>query len=231
MKLLEIVYDIKEKLGINTDDRAFDFPEAHILFVYEEARALVINKLLNRSGNTVDSQLYQTMRLPLERVDRSFCPEVPINCKIVRSKNKLPSALLYNHRHAIVDRVGGNDILSKKYKFIEYSSLSNVFGGAHSHKYVYAFELGGYLYLTSKNKMVDALGNVVVRAVFEQPSKIVEANACLDNCDNYPMPNRFHSMAVEIVVQQLSFKYQIPLDSDNNSDSDLKMLSNAKPKS
>lgn len=236
MTLNEVVFDIKELIQANSDDRAFDFPEPHILFIYEEQRALTINKLNNRAGRVYDSQLYQTTIMEVEQVDRSFCPLVPIGCKIARTKERLPSSFLYNHRHALVDRVGGNDVLSKKYKFMEYPSIENVFGGAHAHKYVYTFELNGYIYLVSKNNMVKALGNVVVRAIYEQPSKVIESGICSDgsgglNCDIYPMPNRFHTMAKQGTLEQLINKYQIPADKDNNSDEDLVQMqrkSNAK---
>lgn len=231
MTLNEIVFDIKELLQVNSDDKSFDFSEDYILYLYEEFRSLTITKLYNRSGRIVDSQLYQTMILELEQVDRSFCPLVPIKCKIVRTKKQMPSEFLYNHRHAMVDRVGGNDILSKKYKFIEYSSLEHVFGGSHAHKYIYVFELGGYLYLTSVNKMVNALGNIVVRALFENPSKIIEAGACFGDCSQYPTSLKIHSMAKEGVMSQLINKYQIPKDKSNNADSDITQMSRPNEKS
>lgn len=216
----EIIYDIKERLGVTTDDRSLNFPDAHLLFVYEDCRSTIINQQLNRAGRLIDSAFYQTIRLEMETVDRSFCPLIPVGCKILRSKIKLPSTLTYLHRHALVDRIGGNDVLSKKYKFLEYSETAHVYGGRFADKYVYSFELNGYIYAFSKNKFVNSLDNLVMRSVFDEPSKLADSDLCIEDCATYPMSKRYHEAVVSMTIQALTIKFQIQLDRNNDSSDD-----------
>jgi hypothetical protein len=229
MTLNEIVYDVKERMNINSDDRSFDFPEPHILFVYEETRAAVLNQRLNRSGRLVDDALYQTIIVEMEKVDRSFCPACPIGCKILRSTEQIPG-ILSLHSHALVDRVGPNDVLSKKYKFLEYSHVNNAFSSPFSDKYVYTFILNGYLFAVSQNKMLNSVKKMVVRAVFEEPSKFMgESGLCYGDCNTYPMVMKLHGDVIQYATQKLMVKYQIPEDSDNNANPDAAGLPLPKP--
>lgn len=216
----EIIYSIKEQLQVNSDDRAFDFTEPLILFIYEEARALIVSQNFNRAGRMVDTEFYQTIRIEMEKVDRTHCELVPVGCKILRSKEKLPSAIANLHNHALVDKFSSMDIMGKKYKFIEYTHAKSSTGGKFSYKYIYGFMLNGYLYVYSENKTVNAVSNLMLRAVFEEPSKVIDSGMCVGNdCTRYPMKMRFHTMATEIAVKKLLSKYQIPEDDINDADS------------
>jgi hypothetical protein len=132
---------------------------------------------------------------------------------------------MYLHNHAMVDRVGANDVLSKKYKYIEYAAIDTVFAGTFSSKYIYTFILNGHLYAISKNKLVNSLWNLIVRAVFDEPSKVLESSLCSElaggSCSQYPMKLKYHTHAILMTIQALAPKYQIPSDVQNDADQNM----------
>lgn len=216
MTLLEVIYSVKERLQINTDDRSFDVTDEFILFTYEGKRAIVLSRMYN-SAKAVNQAIVQHYKVEMEKVDRSICPIVPVGCTILRSKEPLP-ALLYLHRGIFISRVGSLDIASKGYTMIEYDRVPFAFSGViNAKKPIFAFVTGNYLYIFSKNKVVNLFDNVAISGVFEQPSKIMLSSNCASNCNSYPMSLDYHEMVIEIVVKDLTIKYQIPTDIENDS--------------
>jgi hypothetical protein len=221
MTTLEIIYEIKEQLQINSDDRAGDIPEPLILFTYEKNRALWLSQYFNRGSRHVDQELYQTIKLEVEKVDASICPEIPVGCTILRTKEELPSNIISLHNSYLAN-VGPLDVSKKRYMFKPDGEYVNLAISGRFANGIYSYPKGSHLYFTSKSSFVKSIKNVALSAIFEQPSIVIEKGKCLSgNCEKYPMKLQYHTQVMQLTVQGLMAKFALPKDTDNNSNSDM----------
>lgn len=227
MTLNEVIYDIKERLQAeDSDDRSVEFSDELIIFRYEKKRARLIEQKYNstRGANQI---LVQHFKVEMEMVDRSLCPSVPVGCKILRSKEPIPS-VIWLHRGAFIDRVGSMDLSSKGYTYIDASRVAHAYSSVvNMKKPVYAFIQNNYLFVVSKNPIVNAIENVALSAVFEEPSVIMLGGNCAGgDCSRYPLSASIHDVCAEMVIQELATKYMIPEDNENDANPTLVQLSN-----
>ena len=80
----EVLYDLKEDLNINSDDRSLDIPDANLLFKYSTQRAFIIQKTYDRGTITIDEDLIQRILVPMLPVDKGICG-IETDCLINRS--------------------------------------------------------------------------------------------------------------------------------------------------
>jgi hypothetical protein len=215
MTTLEIIYEVKEQLQINSDDRSSEVPESLILFTYEKLRAVWLAQYFNRGSRHIDQELYQNIKLSVEKVDNGICPEIELGCSILRTKNELPSSIVSLHNSYLAE-VGPLDITKKRYSFKPDGSYVNLAMTGRFSNGIYVFPKGGYLYFTSKSNFVKSIKNVAVSAIFEQPSLVMESGVCLSDCSKYPMKMQYHAQVLDLTVKGLMNKFILPKDATND---------------
>jgi len=228
MTTLEIIYEVKEYLRVNSDDRSADIPEPLILFTYEKNRAIWLAQYFNRGTKHIDRELFQTIKIATEAVDASICPEISVGCKILRSKEELPSGIVSLHNNYMAT-AGPLDLTKKRYLFKPDAEYVNLAIGGRFANGIYTFPHGNHLFFVSKSSFVKSINNIALSAIFEEPSKVIENGICLGgDCTKYPMKMQYHTQVFEMTVKTLVSKFQIPLDSDNNSNPDMSQMAQQK---
>lgn len=219
----KIVSSIKEALGILSDDQLANLPDSLIMFEYSNARATFIEQIFSKGGRYNDSDLNQVISVELEYTDNATCGNVPSRCKILKSKNKLPSNIIYVHGRHLISYVGSPNPLNKGFFVVDYSRIRNVQSSERIvQNSVMAFILNGYLYIFGTNAPILAnLENVTITAIFEDPETIMQSGLCIENCNNYPIKAQYHTYISEMVIKKLMTNIQFPSDQINDASNQL----------
>jgi len=228
----KILYSIKEALGILSDDRSFDLPDSLIMYEYEIARATFIEQLYSKGGRYNDVDLLQFVKVTLEQTNNTPCPNVPSRCKILRSKEPLPSSFIYVHGRSLIDNVGSSNPLSRGFEVIEYNRVRDIRNTERIVKNkVSVFVLNDYVYIFGDNNpSLVTMNEVVVSGIFESPDAVIQSGSCYENCNNYPMKNQYHTYVMEMIFNKLISKLSIPKDEVNDSNSNVQMQAQAPAK-
>ena len=207
MDVLKLEYEIREKLPAISDDRYLD--RRLILHTVDTVRAATLRNMLNNRTSTDLGGFYQDFNVKLVTVSRSIIPEVSLNCKVLRSENKLP-ALLNNRVIGDYYRIKSADMLHihfNKISELRATTLNPLPG------FVYVFvATDGYLYALSGD--IDfSLEYLVLTGVFEVPLNV---NPLLTD---YPIKYGFWNDIKPLVLKELDPRR--PEDPLNNDEPDL----------
>lgn len=200
----EILYSIKEALGIDTDDRSWKTPDAYIMHEYETVRGMMVHQRVNRTRKVPDV-LYQTVKLTMTLSSAADCG-VNTDCKVIRSTQKIPSSVIHRYSGPMIDFIRSYEIRGAHTTLVTDSSkLNTLYGGRLAPvNEIFSYVLGGYLYLFSMNPAINVVDTVIMRAIFDQPSAIIDAGLCEgESCDTYPITAEIHTQAKQLTIQKL----------------------------
>ncbi len=225
LPLVDLHSQLDEALNINNSDSIFS--TLYYTDLINEQRSLYIRNEYNRTRE-IDPNVQQSFCEDLELVDPNNCPcaNIPVGCKILRTKRKIPNTIELHHSKAITS-VGPVIITAKRFNLIDYDRVPFVGHGRTTHNTVYAFLYDNYLYVISKNPAKLLLKKVTIRGIFEDPTAIAEFLDCSENniCwspdDVYPLNQWMWTYVKQQVLQQLFQKRQVPQDDSGNAQDDL----------
>lgn len=225
LPLVDLHSQLDEALNITNSDSIFD--TRYYTDLINEQRSLFIRNEYNRTRE-IDPNVQQSYCEELELVSADNCPctTIPIGCKILRTKNKVPNTIEFHHSKGITS-VGPVVITAKRFNLIDYDRVPFVGEGRTTKNTIYAFLYDQYIYVISKDSMVSLIKKITIRGIFEDPTAIAEFLACSENniCwtpnDPYPINQWMWAYLKEQVLQQLLRKRSIPQDDSNNSQDDL----------
>jgi hypothetical protein len=165
--------------------------------------------------------------MELEWVEpHNCCFEIPVGCKVLRTKQKLPNPIELHHSKTITS-VGPILITERRFTLINFSRVPYIGHTNVSKNLVYAFVLDGYIYVISKNsQQLALLERIMIRGIFEDPTALAELTACDGKpCwspdDVYPLNQWMWEYIKPQILQQLLQKRQMPKDDNNNNNDDL----------
>jgi hypothetical protein len=224
LSLNQAISQIEELLGISSDDTTVD--ERLIIDLLNQARAVALRQELNKA-RTPDDTIIQTLGcVPMEFVEGSHCPNVPVGCKILKSVCEIPDTIELHHTDGIIS-IGSPLITHNFFSYIPYSRVPLLGYNRFSKNLIYAFLLNNFLYIYSPgNSKFGLIESVAVRGIFEDPTKASkfkcnEGKPCFTYDDNYPISTwMYEAMVRPIVMQQLAVKLQMPIDTENNAADD-----------
>ena len=220
LPLVDLHSQFDEALNITNSDSIF--ATRYYTDLINEQRSLFIRNEYNRTRE-IDPNVQQSYCEDLELVAPEVCPctDIPIGCKILRTKNKVPNTVEFHHSKAITS------ITAKRFNLIDYDRVPFIGEGRTTKKTIYAFMYDQYIYVISKNVAVSLIKKITIRGIFEDPTAIAQFLACSENniCwtpnDPYPINQWMWAYVKEQVMQQLLRKRGIPQDDSNNSQDDL----------
>ena len=220
MTLNEIIYDIREKLKLNSDD--IDITDELIAHLINVKRNLLLKQRYGKFTRTIPEGSKQIICVPLEEVN-SIDGE---NClgTILKSKSKIPSMLQLDNKPALLN-VRTLDLMSlpinivsiERFPYLGYNSWT-------SNQIFVGLDSDSNIYFHSNNVQHKFLEQVKLIAVFEDPEEADEAscNSSEDDCDYYEKeysvePQMVHDI-VNLIVKDLAPSVKLPDDKLNNAD-------------
>jgi hypothetical protein len=159
--------------------------------MFEINRAFVLKNQMNKNPSGIDFS-YQQLCVPMELTSYADCVEcanIDVDCKIWKSKDKLPS--IVNYREGLAAKVvtiEGTVIPKVNLTMKKYNKYSVTYVLTKKELFGYFFS-SGYLYIISD----DPIKMVLLEAIFETPSDTQELSICSEQWPN----NTCMSMSIE----------------------------------
>lgn len=183
--LNEIIYNIKNirKAGGLTDDD--DLSNRQLYFIVGYVRSMLIKEYIQKSRSITSAMVQSLPCVELVIADQAECCDIKTNCKILRTKERLPQILEFNGKllFKFIGTLSGEEFT--------YTSESQIVWLQYRkyNKGRYAYFRNGYLYIVSE---LD-LQYIRVDAVFEDPTELASytdcnSNKCFDPESPYPLP-------------------------------------------
>lgn len=221
MTINELISQLRESLKSRVDDS--NFSDQYFYDLIKGYRATLLKRRAEKY-RALSRFNYQKFCVPLETVSESDCVDCNdcaknLNCNILRSTKKLPTALNSRNTDVIKVRTIGGDQLSSVSDFSEYKSLQ--YSKTRKNKKVYSI-VNGYLEVYN----TDLLRFVIVEGVLEDPTALVDWNTCgssnTDTCydiqqDDFPLEESMFPIIKDMIFKELNLTIQLPEDERNDS--------------
>ena len=225
MTLDKLVFDVREYLKLYTNDS--DIDDRYIIHLYNIKRAKYLRQDLNNFQRTTDITATQTLCLRLEEVSVYQC-NLDIDCEtILRTKKPIPKPLELHLKSALT-QVRSTNRIDVPFSFISkeraifsmYSSFS---------KGIFAFlDNDLHIYLISKMNTIKLLECLTITGIFEDPLELMNYTNCC-SCEEqvpcfdlytteYPLQSHYIDLIKNEIVNELSSKFKIPEDNENDSE-------------
>lgn len=212
--LREIIYDIKERLNIFSDDNTFS--DEHIAFMIKQKRAKLLKYYISNLRKEVSFDAKQEICLNLELVD---CKQ---DINILESKENLPGIIETTGRN-LIQSVNLPGIMSKWINIIGYERLPYLTGGRFNGKQIYiTVSPDRKIMLYSLSGTHELIDNIKLSILAEDPEE-ADKLSCdgSEECDFYDkkFPNEasLNDQIKNEIVQELTIKYRLPVDLMNDA--------------
>ncbi len=217
MTKLEIIYDIKEKLKITSDDA--DLTTEYISHLIDVKRATLIKQSYSNLTKTLPGLLYQDLCMELE-----VAPLIQgMKCygTILRTKNTLPKVINVSGREDLY-LVRPLDILSAAYNQVPIERFAYLGNNRFLGNQIYtAIGTDRRIYFYSAQVDHKMIENVSIKGIFESTAEAAELScdqSCIDDYNaEYPLEGYMVNEVVNLIVKELIQPLQIPGDELNDS--------------
>lgn len=221
MTLNEIAYSIWDKLRPNLSDDD-DISIDEIKYEIHNQRALLLRNELNRL-RTIDPEIQQTIVANLEIADRSTCPNITLNCTIIRTSSDIPNTIELHNSTGIID-VSPLDIISYPFSYITYQHARYAGNGKYSENSIFAFLYRNRIYLISKGNNHKTLKSIKVTGVFENPIELSsfctpDNVTCYNDDMEYPLKRWMTNYIEGEIVKKFLTTIRLPVDNSNDAKS------------
>ena len=219
MILNKIIYDIREKLKLNTDD--IDITDEYIYHLIEVKRSFLIKQRFSKFTRNIPEEIRQLICVDLEVVDS--ISDAPCFGDILKSKDRIPAMLEIGGRSALL-AVRFEDMLFPHINIVSTERLPFVGYNKWLKKQIYvALDADNYLYFKSDNPLHFNLKQVKVVGVFADTEGASKLNCtATEECDifkeEYLIEDYLLTDLINMVVKELAPTLNIPNDKVNNSD-------------
>lgn len=221
-----IIYDIREKLKLNSDD--VDITDEYLYHLINVKRALFIRQRYKEKMKSIPTSLQIELCMPLELVDSIEGAE----CfgTILRSKSKLPKLVEIEGREALMN-VRRYDRKHTLFNLVSKERIPFIGHNRFIDQCVYVMLDTDYrIYFVSNQLNHKLLETVRVTIIPEDPST-AEALQCeiattAEDCEildkEYPIETYMIGDIVSLVLKELAPSLQIPEDTKNDADGERK---------
>jgi hypothetical protein len=199
MTLDEIAYNILNLVRGGKSHNDENISISQIKFNVKYYRAMLVRRDFARNG-LVTRHLEQSLGcIKLKPVNASQCCNLPLDCKVVRSVEKIPRTIRFNFTDAIT-YVGAVDGTTR-IPLIEPHMVKYLPYDTYTKDSTKAYMIEDYLYLVNDND----IGFVNVRGVFEDPEEIsrfdCDGTDCYNSKSEFPMPMDMLQMITSGIIQ------------------------------
>lgn len=229
MNFNKLIFDVREYLKQYNNDS--DLDDRYIGYLYGIKRAKYLRQELNNFQRTTDITITQTLCLELEEIPINQC-NIDFDCEtIVRTKHPIPKPLELHIKSALT-AVRSTNRISVPFSFVTkeralYSMHSSFNNG------IFAFlDNDLHIYFISKLDTLKLIECITVTGIFEDPLELLnytnccgcnDASPCFDlDTVDYPLQPHYIDLIRGEIVQDLTSKFKIPEDNQNDSEDDEK---------
>ena len=226
LTLEKMIGQFQEAINIDSDDSVFS--DRFFIDLINQARAVYIRQDLNKN-RTADPTIIQDLpcvEMELTEAHLCGCLDIPGDCKLLRSKNKIPDTIELNHTDGIVS-VKPIHILQTPFSYVDYKRIPHIHYSRFTKNAVYAFLLDSYMYVYSPGQThYGLMEKIHIRGIFEDPTEAGNfTDECGDSCFTqasiYPVAAWMFEAAIKPhILKQMVVKTQFSDDKDNNADDD-----------
>ena len=226
LTLEKMIGQFEEVINIDSDDSVFS--DRFFIDLINQARAVFIRQDLskNRTADPTIIQELPCVEMEVTEAHLCGCLDLPGDCKLLRSKNKIPDTIELSHNDGIIS-VRPVQILQAPFSYVDYKRIPHIHYSRFTKNAMYAFLLDDYMYVYSPGQEHYGLIEYIhIRGIFEDPTEAGNfTNECGDACftqeSNYPIATwMFESAIKPHILQQMVVKTQFSDDKDNNADDD-----------
>jgi hypothetical protein len=219
MTKLELIYNVREKLKLNSDDN--DTSNEFIAHLIDVKRVKILKQRLAKTPWRAPIEFKQELCMDLEVVNNVN----GMSCfgQILRTKIPLPNLIRLRGGNAGVT-VRRSDKTALLIDLVDLSRLPFVGNGQFLSQLVYAaFDYDNRLYLVSNQSKHLLMESIQVGAMFEDVETAGDYECGVDStCDTwerqYPLDVSIIDDVIGLVVQDLSRSINIPKDDNNDAE-------------
>ena len=220
MTLNELAYQTMEAIRPEFhDDDVVDLRLVKELI--HNQRSIWIRQELNKNRSIPEELIQDLGCVELEQASAAECCDFSSECKVLRTKNKVPKPINLHHRDSF-ERVGPIDVTKKPFSFKSHKNAIFFGNGRFNRDMIVAYYLNERIYLASKSPLPNLMEYINIRVIASDPTEAAKFNHCSgDVCysddTEYPLTDWMWGYMKEFVVKQLLMKYQIPNDTTNDA--------------
>lgn len=224
MTKLEIIYDIREKLRIETDDEKFT--NEYFSHLIDIKRMLLIKQTFSNLSKPIPIAYFSQICLDLEVANiLDGCNSSKFGCEL-RTVDKIPRVMNITGREDLIS-VKTIDNLSTGFNNISIERFPYLGNNKHLSNQIYtAIGIDKKIHFFSGRKGFKLMTKVVASGVFESPSE-ASSMSCIDGptCDEYgseyPIEGYMANDIVNLIAKELGITIlQIPEDEINDASDD-----------
>ena len=224
MTLNEYTYQIIEAVRPEIhDDDVLD--NRLIKQLIHDQRAIWLRNELNRNRDIPEVVIQDLGCVEIEPASAVECCDFSSDCKVYRTKLKIPKPISLHHREAI-ERVGPSNITEKPFSFKDYKESQFFGNGRFNKRMIAAYYKDERIFLTSKEDILQLMQYINIRLVASDPTGASKFNyctgqSCYTDDMEYPITDWMWNYMKEHVVNQLLKKTAIPNDTTNDANNEL----------
>lgn len=213
--LRHLIYDIKERLNIHSDDTLTS--DEHIAHMINQKRATYLKNYISNLRKEVSFEAKQEICLTLDSVP---CDE---EFEALESKERLPGIIETTGRN-LLQGVYLPSISAKWINIIDYDRLPYIKGGRYNKNQIYITispDRKVLVYSIAGNHLLLEDLKLSIIATNPEEADKLSCNNGGEECDFYdkPYPNSsdLNSIITSEIVRELTIKYRLPTDDLNDS--------------
>lgn len=226
MTFRQVAYIISDFSKTVSDDSMVTLD--HTIFLISKYRNYILNQYYSSNKKPLSDANYQTICIPLERQNMSFCGSI----SVLKSKEKVPYTLTFGKKH-IYPPAGfmyGNIqfVNNTKFKYIGFSKFmgSTIYATIGPDRYLY-LRANGTDFLLLRKAIMTALFTDIEDAAKLECSTDGECNDGCDVLDRYfPLDDSYMPLLLKMAIQDIVGAAWRPKDNENNATDDLALFAN-----
>ena len=214
----EVIYDVKERLKLTTDDVDITTEYIHHLLNLERSR-FIKQKFIDYR-KTVPDSILQGIELSMELTDS--VPGITTGDRVLRSKTTVPQFINLEGRADFI-KVLTRDFTSVPFSYVTFDRFPYTGEDKWNRNQVYC-SIGpdNKLYMKSGTGYGNTILLVVVYSIFEDPEdawfKSINYSNSINYLDTeYPLSGELLTVAISEVVRKVALSMDTPEDRDNDA--------------
>lgn len=215
----EIIYDIREKIKIHSDD--IDITDEYIFHLINVKRAILLKQRFGKSSRNIPEEVKQVICVSMEKTEdiEGICSK---GTMLLKSTQRIPATIEIGGRSSIVN-VRTSSLNTRFVNIIPMERFPHVGYNKYMKQEIYVtMDADNKLYSKAAQGPI-FLEKLKITGIFFNPEE-----AYIMNCENeqtcdffdseYPIEPYIISDLVNMIVKELAPSMQVPEDKVNNAD-------------
>lgn len=216
----ELIYQIYEDLGINSDDT--DVTPRYLIQLINQKRSLYYANANESRRKTLDEPAFQNLQItPVAKVDAILADlgsfDFTSDCFLVRTTVTVPRAISTDSG-LLYTRIGPADVRSIEFPYKQFEEINFSGHGRFNSHATYSFWYDDRIYLYGRSEDFQFTKGIAIRGIFEDPIDAFEFNSstCWTLDSEYPISETAFELIKPSIKQDVERKQAMPDDQTND---------------